>query len=72
MPAVSLSAQTTGDANGALPEAPRTSLPTGCRALLLALLEDLFLVRDTLSRIAPRDGCYRVLTGAAASDSCTC
>ena len=56
------------DVNGDLPAAPPTSLPTGCRALLWALLEDVFIVRDTAARIAPGDGRYRILTGAAASD----
>jgi len=68
MPAASLYAQTTGDANGAVCPESRTSVPTGCRALLLAMLQDLFAVRDTLNRISLGDARYHVLTGVSASD----
>jgi hypothetical protein len=66
-----LAAHTTHDPAGDLPHAPCLSVPTGCPALLLAILEDLFLVRDTLNRISSNDGRYRSLTGGGASDSCT-
>ncbi len=58
------------DSNGDLPPEPCPSVPTGCRVLLLAILEDVFLVRETLARIAPEADRhrYRSLCTQAAKD----